>query len=429
MRTDDSEVAKTVWWKSAGSRPQTASIEAGRRYDVAIVGGGIAGLTAARHLARLGMQVGLFEADTLGSGASGVNGGYVVPNFAKADPDAVVARLGEDRGRRLLALVGAGADRVFATIRDNAIECDAEQVGWMHVAHDARSLDMLRVRATAWQKLGRPVRIFDEGEARARTTMRYCAGAYFDPAGGMLNPLAYTLGLARLAGEAGVHLHERARVATVVRTGPRWRLGFGDGHVEADRVVLATNASSIGAARRLFRTVVPLRVYQMATRPLAPAEAARIAPGRNPIADTRATFFTYRLDRDNRLISGGMPILPFRAHARMGHAIARRLASELGLADVPEVEHVWFGTAAMTTDFLPHVYELGPGFVGGIGCNGRGIALTTMLGEVLAQAASGTALADLPIPTAPARAIPFHLLARAAPSLAIMHAKWTDRHL
>ncbi len=429
MRPKESEVEKTVWWKFAGSRPPIASIGARTQFDVAVVGGGIAGLTAAWHLAQRGMRVGLFEAGTIGSGASGVNGGYVVPNFAKADPDAVIGKLGELRGQRLLDLVGGSADRVFATIRENGIECDAEQVGWMHVAHKPGMMAPLRARAESWRKLGRPVRMLDADEARTRTATRYCAGAFFDPSGGMLNPLAYTLGIARLATAAGAALHERASVAAIERAGPAWRLGIGGQKIEADRIVLATNAADIGIGRRLYRTVVPLRVYQAATSPLPPAEAARIAPARNPIADTRATFFTYRLDRDNRLISGGMPILPFAAHERMGRSIAARLAVELELSEAPEIEHVWYGTAAMTTDFLPHLYEFGPGFVGGIGCNGRGIAMTTVMGEVLAEAAAGTPLVDLPIPTASPRAIPFHILARAAPSLAIAHARWTDRHL
>jgi glycine/D-amino acid oxidase-like deaminating enzyme len=174
---------------------------------------------------------------------------------------------------------------------------------------------------------------------------------------------------------------------------------------------------------------VPLRVYQIATKPLPKAVVERIAPRRNPVADTRANLFTYRLDRDDRLISGGMAVLPVAAHGRMARMIAERLRRELSLPKMPEVEHVWRGTAAMTTDFLTHLYKFGPGFVGGIGCNGRGIVLTAMLGEVLADAATQGQLRDLPIPVAPARPIPFYLLARAAPSLAIAQAKWQDRHL
>jgi glycine/D-amino acid oxidase-like deaminating enzyme len=153
------EHQRTLWWKTANEKPQTMPLEAAGRLDVAVIGGGFTGLTAAWHLARRGARVGLFEAHAIGSGASGLNAGFVVPNFAKADPSSVLARLGEERGRRLLALVGAGADRVFGTIRDHAIACDAEQVGWMHVAHSPDMLAVLRSRTESWQALGRTVRI------------------------------------------------------------------------------------------------------------------------------------------------------------------------------------------------------------------------------------------------------------------------------
>lgn len=421
-----SEHRDTLWWATTTRPPPTQTLKTPIRVDVAVIGGGLTGLTAAWHLARQGIRVAVLEADTIGSGASGVNAGFVVPNFAKADPANVMTRLGTERGTRLLKLVGAGADRVFATARDHQIDCDAEQVGWMHVAHTDKMLALLHRRAEAWRKLGRPVRMLDAEEARRRTSLRFCAGALLDESGGMLHPLKYTYGLARIAIAAGARVFESTPVRRVERNGSIWRLAAGQFYVDADKVLLCTNATTTGIASRLARVVVPLRVYQAATAPLPLEVAKHIAPHRHPVADTRANLFTYRLDHDNRLISGGMAMIPFGAHDRMAQMIAGRLATELGLPEIPRIEHAWRGTAAMTTDFLPHLYEFGPGFIGGIGCNGRGIALTAMLGEMLSEAASGRRLGDLAIPVAAAHAIPFHLLAQAAPSLAIAQARWQD---
>ena len=210
------------------------------------------------------------------------------------------------------------------------------------------------------------------------------------------------------------------------RSGASWQVKSGGHSLRAGQVLLCTNAADRGVARRLNRIVLPLRVYQLATKPLPGSLVQRISPRRTPVADTRANLFTYRLDRDDRLISGAMPMLRCGAEDRMRRMIAQRLQQELQLPDLPAVECVWDGTAAMTTDFLPHVYEFGPGFLGGVGCNGRGIALTAMLGEVLADAASGRALDELPISTASTDSIPLHPLAGAAPAIAIARARWQD---
>ncbi|CAH1661020.1 NAD(P)/FAD-dependent oxidoreductase [Chelatococcus asaccharovorans] len=418
---------RTVWWNSAAPRPAPRTLTTDITADIAVIGAGFTGLTAALHLARAGARVVVLEADAIGAGASGLNAGFVVPNFAKADPAAVIARLGRERGERLLSMIGAGADRVFATIRDHDIACDAEQVGWMHVAHSPAMAEVLARRAEAWRDLGRPVSMLDEASARARSGLKHCVGALLDVSGGMLHPLNYAYGLAGAVTTLGGQIYERCPVGRIERAGHGWRLGCGERTVHAEQVLLCTNAFEQGAARRLGRSTVPLTVYQIATQPIDAAIVRRISPQRNPVADTRANLMTYRLDRDNRLISGGMAIVPVRAEERMARMIVGRLQRELALPETPEAAFVWRGTAAMTTDFLPHLYEFGPGFLGGIGCNGRGIALTAMLGEVMAAAAGGARLQDLPIGLARPGRIPMRMLAVAAPSFAIAQARWQDK--
>lgn len=424
----DGALQRTPWWRTATGRPRTTPLDADASVDVAVVGAGFVGLTAARHLAAGGLKVAVLEADQLGAGASGLNAGFVVPNFAKADPASVRARLGDEAGDRLLAAVGQSADELFDLIRSASIACDAEQSGWLHVAHDETSAAMLQARAHAWQALGRPVSFLSERDARDRTSARHCRGALLDLSGGMLNPLGLVHGLARLAIEAGASIHEQAAVTRATRAGGLWRVDVGGRVVTARSVLLCTNAFTSGVARQLGRRIVPLPVYQIATRPLAPDEARRVAPQRNPLADTRANLFTCRLDRDNRLISGGMAMLPIAAEGRMARAIAARLARELGLRETPAAEFVWRGTAAVTTDFLPHIYALAEGLYGAIGCNGRGVAVTSVVGRALADAVVRGGATGGPVPITRS-ALPLGPLAPLMPSLAVAHARWKDRFL
>ncbi|UUP15907.1 NAD(P)/FAD-dependent oxidoreductase [Nitratireductor thuwali] len=407
----------TLWHAVTGPAPAFGRLDPGATAEVAVIGGGFAGLSSALALAQRGVEVLLLEAHAVGWGASGRNAGFVVPNFSKADPAAVVARLGKETGERLLELVGQGADRVFAFARAAGLGWQAEQNGWLQPAHSAAAADMLRKRVEAWRALGRPVEWIDAAETARRTGMDIYHGALADRSGGVINPLAYARALARAAAAAGARIVEDATVTDVrPADGDGWHLATTQGAVRAGKVLLCTNAEEAGVAARLAWQVIPLNVYQIATEPLTKEAANRFSPHREPVSDTRANIFTFRLDADNRLISGGMAIVPLAAERRMGARIVRRLARELGLSDVPRVTHVWRGTAAVTPDFLPRIVRFGDGFFGATGCNGRGIAMTTMFGDVLADAVTGAPPDALPVPVSEPASIPFRPIARAAPS-------------
>ncbi|MDK4706364.1 FAD-dependent oxidoreductase [Rhizobium sp. CNPSo 4062] len=415
----------TLWTLTAGAAPEL-SHGLPSRSNVVVIGGGFTGLTAALHLARTRRSVIVLEAGRLGAGASGMNAGFVVPNFAKADPATVRQKLPRGKADALLSLVGAGADEIFATIAEEQISCDAAQTGWLQPAYGDDMAVILRQRAKDWTELGRPVEFLDAGAIRNETGMEIYSGGLIDHSGGTLHPLNYLYGLASAVMRRGGNIRENSVVERVERHGGTWRVGLADHEIETDVVILATNAFTSGIAARMGRTGVPLKVYQVATKPIDAQTVARIAPNRRPVGDTRSNLFTYRLDRDNRLISGGMAINPFGAFERVGRAVVDRLVSELRLSRHPGVEIVWTGTAIMTPDFLPRLYCFGDGFFGGIGCNGRGITMTTQLGRTLARLALGETAEALPIPLQPGQPLPFHGFTPLVASLALAHARFED---
>lgn len=418
----------SLWAGVAPACPVFAPADGQLDAEVAIVGGGITGVSAALALTRAGQSVVLLEEQRIGHGASGRNAGFVVPHFSRVGPQEVRRLLGGERAEALLRLVGSSADRLFEQAREFGIGDAAEQTGWLQPAHSAQMGETLRARAEAWQALGRPVRFLDQAETAERCGLTRYHGALEDRSGGMVDPMAYLRGLARAAAEAGASLHEQSAVQSLAQTTEGWQLRTARASIRARRVLLATNASTGGVAGRLGRMVVPLTVYQVATDPLSPGEVRRIAPHRMPVSDTRDNIFTWRLDAENRLISGGMAVIPVAAEARIARSIAQRLAKELPLDRTPRVDHVWRGTAAMTVDGLPKLVRFDWDLYGVTGCNGRGVAFLNAMGAAMAPLLGGKATADdLPLPVTKARQLPFHALSRLAPPVMLMRALLSDR--
>jgi glycine/D-amino acid oxidase-like deaminating enzyme len=416
----------TLWHATAKPLPGFAALAGAVEADLLVIGGGFAGLSTALHAAEAGLKVALVEAHRIAWGASGRNAGFVVPNFAKVDPDGIRATLGP-AGERLVAMAAGSGDLVFDLIGRHAIACDALQSGWIQPSHSGSALAKAQDRVRQWSKLMRPVELLDAAGVTALTGVNGWRGGWIDRSGGVLNPVGYARGLAQAAVRAGVRVYEDTPVTALTRAGGDWRAATPAGQVQARRVVMATNAYAGSLWPGLARSFFPLRVFQVATEPLPLSVRDRLLPGGQCVSDTRRNLFTFRFDAQNRLISGGMHILSPGAEARVPDTIHRRLALHLGLPDLPPLAYAWSGLASVMPDYLPRVVELGPNLIAGFACNGRGIALTTAMGRELAAWATGREAADLAIPLRPATPIPFHALARLAPNALLPLSLLRDR--
>ncbi|TPL91594.1 FAD-dependent oxidoreductase [Mesorhizobium sp. B2-3-12] len=417
----------SLWHAVSRDRRERPALNGDLNVDLAIVGGGFSGLSTALHAAGKGLSVAVLEAEIIAWGATGRNAGFVVPNFAKMDPDSILAHLGPERGERLIDFAAGSADLVFGLIRRHGIDCDAVQNGWVQPAHSRAALEKVKSRAAQWARRGRPAVTLDRPDVETLTGARGYLGGWMDRSGGVLNPVAYARGLADAAEKAGARIFERTRVTSVDRVADGWALKTPSGSVRAARVLIATNAYGGSLEPLLRRTYIPLKVFQIATAPLPLEIRTRLLPGGLGVGDTRRNLFTFRFDADNRLISGGMHILGAGADTRVPETIWRRLGRHLDLPDLPPLAYGWSGMAAVEPDFLPHLLDLGPGLIAGRACNGRGIAMTTAMGKVLADWAAGTDTRDLPLPFAPPAPIPFHALLRHAPNILLGWSMLRDR--
>jgi glycine/D-amino acid oxidase-like deaminating enzyme len=400
----------SLWAATARPATETPPLAESRRADVAIVGGGYTGLSAALHLAAAGADVVVLEAGEPGGAASGLNGGQVIPGL-KQDPDELIALYGQEAGERLVSFVGGTADRVFDLIDEYSIECDPVRNGWLQPAHSTAALATVERRVEQWRARGAPVALLDRAAAAELLGTDRYLGAGLDRRAGALHPLDFARGLARAALDRGAKIHGSSRVTALARESGGFRVVTDRGpEVFALRALLCTNATTDDLWPGLRRTMIAASSFQVATAPLPDALSRMILPRGQVASDTRRLLKYFRRDPSGRLLVGGRG--PFREPRGTEDFVhVRRAAIELfpAIAEVA-FEHQWSGRVALTRDHLPHVHEPIPGLVVCLGYNGRGVALATSMG--IALAAYLRTGAPLPFPFVPVRPIPFHRLQR-----------------
>jgi len=410
---------RSLWAATSQELPPPAPpLEGEASSDVAVIGGGFTGVSAALHLAEAGTKCLVLEAEEPGFGASGRNGGQVIPGL-KYDPDELVAMFGPERGARIVEIAGGAAEFVFALIARHRIACAPVRTGWIQAAHGESALALARARVEQWGRTGAPVRLLDRAAIAELTGTRNYAGGWLDGRGGMIQPLAYLRGLARAALGAGVRLHGRSPALRLLREGPRWRVQTPAGAVSADTVLICTNGYTDELWPGLKRSIVPVNSFQVASRPLGDNVRRTILPGGQPVSDTRRLLLYFRQDPAGRLLLGGRGSSrgedrPAR-YERLRRA-ATALFPQLGPV---EWEFFWAGKVALTADHLPHIHEPAPGVKIALGYNGRGVAMASRMGKLIADRVLGTPEAALGFPITRIQPLPFWSLRQPALSALI----------
>lgn len=422
----DTRLPNSLWAATAPPAPDTPPLKGEIRADVAIVGGGFTGLSASLHLAESGADVVLLEAAEPGWGASGRNGGQVIAGF-KYDPGELTAKFGLEAGARLAEFAGGTADLVFGLIERHRISCNAARTGWIQAAHCAKAQRTLETRTGHWQRMGAPVEILDAKAVAAATGTDIYSGAMLDRRGGVLQPLAYARGLAKAALGAGARIHGQSPARRIVQQGKTWRVETPQGAVTADQVLLCTNAYTDALWPGLARSVVPAFSYQIATVSLGDNLRAGILPRGEGVSDTRRLLRYFRLDSQGRLILGGRGRFKETEEPAFYRGIANELRGLFPRLEAVDLEFHWSGQVALTLDHMPHLHELAPGVMGALGYNGRGVAMATAVGKLLAERVQGRPLADLPLPASPLKPVPFHGLRQPALAAAVTWKRALDR--
>ncbi|MGH7042743.1 MAG: NAD(P)/FAD-dependent oxidoreductase, partial [Acetobacteraceae bacterium] len=275
-----------LWAASAPPAPSTPPLSGSVSADVAIIGAGYTGCSAALHLALAGAAPVVIEASEIGFGGAGRNVGLVNAGLWLM-PDAVPAVIGEDRGERLLAQLGQAPSLVFDLIARHDIACEAVRAGTLHCATGRHGATQLAERARQWHRRGAAVELIEGREAARLIGSEAFPAALLDLRAGTIQPLAYVRGLATAAIRHGARIHTRSPALLCDDLGNGWRITTPSGSVIAPRVIVATDAYSTGPWNIIQREQLLLPYFNLATAPLSPKLRHLILPGRQGAWDTR----------------------------------------------------------------------------------------------------------------------------------------------
>ena len=283
-------------WEDGSIPPAPAGdpLRGDEQCDLVVVGAGLLGLSTALHAARAGKAVRVIEARGIGEGASGLNGGQVIPGL-KYDPEWLIEHFGAKQGEALIGFAAGTADAVFDLIRNERLDVPSCRSGWIQAAHTQAALEAAAERHRQWAARRADAMLIDAEEIAALTGTSGYAGGWLDRRAGTVQPLALTRELARIAAEAGARIATGTRATRLTRRDGTWSVETdAGGRMTAPAVVVAANAYADDLVPGLARSIVWLHSLQVATAPLPPQLVTAVLPGGQAVSDSRRILVYYR---------------------------------------------------------------------------------------------------------------------------------------
>jgi glycine/D-amino acid oxidase-like deaminating enzyme len=381
---------KNYWLGTVPAIPAPSGRDLPDSVDVAVVGAGFCGLSAARTLAKRGMKVAVLEAETFGWGASSRNGGMVLTGMKLPVP-TLIKRYGRDLVRRMYAASLETIDCVEQIVREEKIDCNFSRCGHLEVASKQAHFDGYRESVMLIQReFNHTLRIIPKSELSAEIGSDIYFGGMVDETSAGLNPARYVAGLALAAQRSGASLYDHTRVerveAETSNGARRFRVRTSRGSLNAREVILASGAYTTDATPALRKKIIPIGSYIITTEVLPADLACELSPRNRMIYDSKHFLYYYRRTPDNRMLFGGRAAFfpETESTVRQSAEILRR-----GMIDVypqlrdAHVEFVWGGTLDFTLDVMPHAGRI-DGMYFAAGFAGHGVAAATWFGAKLA---------------------------------------------
>ena len=417
----------TLWSKVTADVTGFAGLTGSHDAGIAIVGGGVAGISLAYHLAEAGEAPVVLEAATPGSDAAGKSAGIIVSLPVRHSPYEIFERYGDARGRRLVNMVGKSGKYVFSLVHKLGLDCAPQQTGFLAPARTAQEVERVTRTTSEWRSLGFGIETIDKEKICRLTGLDAYLGALLDPAGGAINPLAYVRELARAAAGEGARVFIDSPVTKIRKNGEGWCLESDKFRVNVNQVVLCAGGGNRSLRAGLARTVLPFKVFQMATEPLDAKVREVILPENHAMTDVSPDIFSIRYDRDGRLITACPAFLFNNAKNRIARFIEERLRTFSPMLASARIRYLWQGTPWIGCSVLPRFVKLSDGLFAIQACNGRGLAINTILGREVAGFIRQGNAENLDLLVEKPDVIQYHGLMSCLPTILINSARFRAR--
>ena len=399
------------YWLTTAAFPKIDVRPLPDRFDVAVIGAGFTGLSAARTLAKRGAKVAVLESETVGWGASSRNGGMVLTGM-KLGVNKLISMYGREITRRMYAASLETIDCVEQIVREEAIGCDFSHCGHLEVACKRKHFDdYARQAEVIAREFNHSLRVVPKNELHTEIGSTIYYGGMVDELSAGVNPARYVAGLAGAAVKAGAAVFERARVDGLQRESSRgesgWRISTVRGGLWAREVFVGTSGYTGETTPALQKKIIPIGSFIITTEVLPQALASELSPRNRMIYDSKNYLYYYRLTPDRRMLFGGRA-----AFFPENDQTIRRSAEILrrGMIDVypqlrdAKVEYVWGGTLDFAFDVMPHAGQI-DGMYYAVGYAGHGVAMATYQGQKMAELIAGAKpdnpFVGIPFPGAP----------------------------
>jgi glycine/D-amino acid oxidase-like deaminating enzyme len=388
-------IAKNYWLTTTEMPASDGVRQLPERVDVAVIGAGFTGLSAARTLARRGVKVAVLEGETIGWGASSRNGGMVLTGM-KLGVNKLISMYGRELTQRMYAATLASMDCVEQIVREEGIDCDFVRCGHLEVACKQKHFDdYARQAEVIAREFNHELRVVQKSELSSEIGSNIYFGGMVDEVSAGLNPARYVAGLGRAAMKAGAEVYDHAQVAAIERESRQreagWKIVTSRGALWAREIFVGTSGYTGQATPALQKKIIPIGSFIITTEVLPEALARELSPRNRMIYDSKNYLYYYRLTPDRRMLFGGRA-----AFFPENDQTVRRSAEILrrGMIDVypqlrdAKVEYVWGGTLDFAFDIMPHAGQM-DGMYYAVGYAGHGVAMATYQGQKMAELIAG----------------------------------------